>query len=226
MANVAHIGERMLFQLAGKVVAFLFCLFVQFVVPHEIDGGAPGCADQWTSPKGAAVFPDRCLYLVRADRRAHRQSSADCFGEAEDVRFQVEVTARCGSGFWGSRGAVSENGRLRHGEKILGWGRPPPEGAKVAYAHALAASLPQVCTEQSMPQPRYTPPRRNIPRYRQVLSLHAASRDPPPRPATRGRSRAMRRPKVRARPLPGSASLFQNPQKPRQRSMKRPDCGN
>src|SRR5262249_16960788 len=103
MANVAHIGERMLFQLAGKVVALLFCLFVQFVVPHEIDGGAPGCADQWTSPKGAAVFPDRCLYLVRAAGRADRQSSADCFGEAEDVRFQVEVTARCGSGFWGGQ---------------------------------------------------------------------------------------------------------------------------
>jgi len=32
---------------------------------------------------------------------------------------------------------VSENGRLRHGEKILGWGRPLPEGAKVAYAPIL-----------------------------------------------------------------------------------------
>jgi len=30
--------------------------------------------------------------------------------------------------------SASESGRLRHGEKILGWGRPPPEGAKVAYA--------------------------------------------------------------------------------------------
>jgi len=26
---------------------------------------------------------------------------------------------------------VSENGRLRHGEKILGWGRPPPRVLKL-----------------------------------------------------------------------------------------------
>src|SRR5262245_53397153 len=37
---------------------------------------------------------------------------------------------------------ASESGRLRHGEKILGWGRPPPEDAKVAYAPGLASSQP------------------------------------------------------------------------------------
>jgi len=41
-----------------------------------------------------------------------------------------------------SRGAVSENGGLRHGEKILGWGRPPSEGAKVAYALTWSLDKP------------------------------------------------------------------------------------
>jgi hypothetical protein len=37
--------------------------------------------------------------------------------------------------------SASESGRLRHGEKILGWGRPPPERATRNFtAHVLVAS--------------------------------------------------------------------------------------